>query len=220
LLYVTLILSGPRDTLNLQIDTICPHISFYYFKNIKGDNMQPVSTSVNHIYKMTINGELINTPEHIKVINPATGEHFSSAPKAGIQELELAIHSANLAFPKWRRTPHEERCEILTAAANSLRDNADRLAEIFTKEQGRPFAFAKEEIKLAGKWLKEIGRYVPQIEITEDTDSHRVEVHREPLGVVGAIVPWNFPVLLAVWKISHALITGNTMYPPNNALYW
>jgi acyl-CoA reductase-like NAD-dependent aldehyde dehydrogenase len=163
------------------------------------------------VCKMTIGGELIDTAERVEVINPASGDAFTSVPRAGQAELDQAVAAAAGAFPAWKATPYDARRQILAAASKVISTNADELAQSFTLEQGRPLAFAKEEILAAAMWLKGMGMHELPVEVTEDNEHRRVELHREPLGVVCGIVPWNFPVLLAFWKISHALLAGNTM---------
>jgi len=162
-------------------------------------------------YTMTINGKGVAGVETMGVVNPASGEVFAQAPVAGAAELDMAVSAAAAAFPKWRATPHKERAAAAINAAKVIAAHADELAEIFTLEQGRPLKFAKEEILGASHWLMSMAKFDIPVDITEDSETRRVEVHHEPLGVVCAIVPWNFPVLLAFWKISHALLTGNVM---------
>ena len=104
-----------------------------------------------------------------------------------------------------------ERKAALRAAADIIDAHADELASLFTREQGRPVPGAKAEIRGAAMWLKATTMLDLPIEVTEDSATRRIEVHHVPLGVVCAIVPWNFPVLLAAWKIGPALMAGNTM---------
>ena len=156
-------------------------------------------------YTMTINGKGVAGAETMGVVNPASGEVFAQAPVAGAAELDMAVSAAAAAFPKWRATPHKERAAAAINAAKVIAAHADELAEIFTLEQGRPLKFAKEEILGASHWLMSMAKFDIPVDITEDSETRRVEVHHEPLGVVCAIVPWNFPVLLAFWKISEIL---------------
>lgn len=162
-------------------------------------------------FSMTIGGELVTTAERLDVVNPASGEVFTTAPRAGQKELDMAVAAGQRAFADWKRRPFNERRKLLADCAKLISKNAEELAQLFTAEQGRPLAMAKEEVLGAALWLKGMGMHELAVEVTEDTEARRVEVHRVPLGVVCGIVPWNFPVLLAFWKISHALLTGNTM---------
>lgn len=162
-------------------------------------------------YSMTIGGMPVSSPRKIDVINPATEQVFASVPDATAEDLDRAVEAAQRALPGWRATPFAERAKALRRAAELLDAHADELAELFTKEQGRPFEGAKQEILGASFWLRLTAKMTVPVDIVEDTPARRVEVHHEPLGVVCAIVPWNFPVLLAAWKIAPALLTGNTM---------
>ncbi|WP_077032922.1 aldehyde dehydrogenase family protein [Pelomonas sp. KK5] len=160
---------------------------------------------------MLIDGEAVATRRQLDVVNPATGEPFAQAPAASPEDLERAMAAAQRAFPAWRRTAQPERRACVELAGRLIAEHADALAPLLTRENGRPLAFAKEEILGAAWWMGELAKIEIPVEVTEDSPARRVEVHREPLGVVCGLVPWNFPVLLAAWKIAHALLTGNTL---------
>ena len=160
---------------------------------------------------MTIDGELVRTPGHIDVRNPATGEIFAHAPAAAAAELDLAVAAATRAFTEWKTLPIADRKAALLAAADIIEANAAELTALFTAEQGRPLPAAEAEIRGAAMWLRATTMLDIPVEITEDSETRRIEVHHVPLGVVCGIVPWNFPVLLAVWKIGPALMAGNTL---------
>jgi acyl-CoA reductase-like NAD-dependent aldehyde dehydrogenase len=131
------------------------------------------------------------------VINPATGKPFATCPRASAADLEAAVKSSTKAFSKWRATPIDERRAALRKAGDLIMANADAIASLFTKEQGRPAHLAKDEILGAGYWFHSTAELDLPVDVTEDTADRRVEVHHVPLGVVCGIVPWNFPVLLA-----------------------
>lgn len=162
-------------------------------------------------YGMTIDGEAVTTTRTIPVINPATAEPFAAAPAADAEHLDRAVAAATRAFPAWRDTPMAERKAALIKAADIIDAHASELAALFTQEQGRPLAGAKAEIRGSAMWLKAGTMLDLPIEVTEDSATRRIEVHHVPLGVVCGIVPWNFPVLLAIWKIGPALMAGNTI---------
>lgn len=165
----------------------------------------------NADYKMLIGGKLVDATETMDVVNPATGQAFTSCPRASADDLDAAVSAAQAAFPKWKATPIDERRAALTKAAELIMANADQFASLFTKEQGRPTNLAKDEIMGAGFWfMATAGKDIP-VEVTQEDDNVRVEVHHDPLGVVAGIVPWNFPMMLASWKIAPALLTGNTI---------
>ena len=162
-------------------------------------------------FTLTIGGRAANTATSIDVVNPATGLAFASAPNGGAAELDAAVAAAAAAFPAWKGLGIEQRREKLYALADAIEAHASGFGALFLREQGRPAALSEREIHAGVAWLRAVaGQDVP-VEIAEDNDARRVEVHREPLGVVCGIVPWNFPFLLAIWKIAPALLTGNTM---------
>lgn len=162
-------------------------------------------------YKMLIDGKLVDAGETMDVINPATGKPFASCPRASKADLDIAAEAAQRAFKTWKKTSVDERRALLRQAAGLIAKNADALASLFTKEQGRPTDLAKQEILGASYWFASTADLDLPVDITEDTDARRIEVHHVPLGVVCGIVPWNFPVLLASWKIAPALLAGNTI---------
>jgi acyl-CoA reductase-like NAD-dependent aldehyde dehydrogenase len=162
-------------------------------------------------FSLTIAGQAVTTISQIEVINPANGLAFASAPLADADDLDAAVSAARAALPEWKNAGYEARACRLNAFAASIEGHADELAALFVREQGRPFAFAKREIVTASEWLRKVATQRLQTEIAEDSAERRVEIRYEPLGVVGAIVPWNFPIMLAIWKIAPALLSGNSM---------
>src|SRR6218665_1741077 len=162
-------------------------------------------------YTMLIDGEAVLTERQLDVIDPATGTPFAQAPAATAADLQRAVEAAQRAFPAWRATNPAQRRAAGVQAGQLIAEQADALAALLTQENGRPLAFAKEEIVGAAYWMAELARIEIPVEVIEDTPTRRIEVHREPLGVVCGLVPWNFPILLAAWKIAHALLTGNTI---------
>lgn len=160
---------------------------------------------------MTIDGQAVSTATTLDVHNPATGEVFAHAPAASAADLDHAVEAATRAFKTWSITPLAERKACLLKAAAIIDANADELAALFTQEQGRPLSGAMAEIKGSAMWLKAGTMLDIPVDVTEDTATRRIEVHHVPLGVVCGIVPWNFPVLLAIWKIGPALMAGNTI---------
>jgi acyl-CoA reductase-like NAD-dependent aldehyde dehydrogenase len=161
-------------------------------------------------YTMTIAGKPAAAAGTFGVINPATGEVFAQAPDASDADLEAAVAAAADAFREWRRDDDARRA-ALGAAAKALSDAAGDLAPILTREQGKPLSDATMEIYGASYWLGYFAGLEVTPEVLQDDESARVEVHRQPLGPVAAITPWNFPVVLAFWKIAPALRAGNTV---------
>jgi acyl-CoA reductase-like NAD-dependent aldehyde dehydrogenase len=166
---------------------------------------------MSETFAMTIDGRAVRAGRVIDVRNPATGEVFATAPDADTADLDAAVAAATRAFPGWRDTPIAERKAALARAADAIESHADELASLFVQEQGRPLPGAKMEILGAAMWMRATTMLDIPIDVTEDSDTRRIEVHHVPLGVVCGIVPWNFPVLLASWKIGPALMAGNTL---------
>ncbi len=162
-------------------------------------------------YQMIIDGELVGTPDTLEVTNPASKESIARVPNATKELLESAVGAARAAFPAWSRRPLVERQHMLTQIAEAMERHAEQFMALLTREQGKPRAGAEWEVLGSATWFREIAKQSLDDEILEDTDQRRVITRFSPLGVVGAITPWNFPILLAVWKIAPALLTGNTI---------
>lgn len=163
-------------------------------------------------YFLSINGKLVETKASFEVMNPATGEVLANAPAASPEQLDEAVAAAKSAFKSWSALGYDARESYLVAYADALQEHRDELSRLLTLEQGKPLKTGSEpEVDLAISWIRQVAARRIPVEIVENTDSHVVELHHTPLGVVGAITPWNFPVLLALWKVAPALMTGNTM---------
>jgi acyl-CoA reductase-like NAD-dependent aldehyde dehydrogenase len=162
-------------------------------------------------YALTIDGKPVYTATRMDVVNPATGKAFATAPVAREMELDAAVAAAEAAQRSWHGRGIGRRRELLIALGVAIAEHAEAFTQLFVKEQGRPAAMARREILRGGSWLAELALQDLPVELVEDGAGRRVEVHHEPLGVVAAIVPWNFPFLLAIWKIAPALLVGNTM---------
>jgi acyl-CoA reductase-like NAD-dependent aldehyde dehydrogenase len=161
-------------------------------------------------FTMTIDGQAVAGEHSFPVINPATGEIFAEAPEASLGQLDAAMDAAKRAFPAWQKDEAARRRALLDCAV-VLRAHADMLADIFTREQGRPLSGARDEVGWAARDLETFARMDIPCEVLQDDDELHIELHRKPHGVVAAIVPWNFPLVIACWKIGQALVTGNTL---------
>lgn len=168
-------------------------------------------TAFDRDFTMTIGGVGRAGEGTIDVVNPATETLVAAAPRASRSDLTDAIVAARTAFPAWRDTPLAERRAGVARIAEVIGGNLEAFTRLFTLEQGRPLAKAAEELMASAFWAQHISTQDIPVVVNEDTDERRSETHRTPLGVVGAIVPWNFPMLLGVWKIASALLTGNTV---------
>jgi acyl-CoA reductase-like NAD-dependent aldehyde dehydrogenase len=162
-------------------------------------------------YKLLIDGALVDGDSEMDVINPATEEVLARCPRASKAQLDAAVAAAQRAFPAWRDTPIAERKAKLTAIADIIQANAADLARILTQEQGKPIADATGEVYGASAFFRYFTMLDLPVKVLDDSESRRVETHRRPLGVIGAIVPWNFPMILMAFKVPAALLAGNTM---------
>lgn len=162
-------------------------------------------------YKLLINGRLEDGDQTMDVINPATEEVFAVCPRASKRQLDEAVAAAKAAFPGWSKTPIEERKKALLAIAERIQSKAPELARILTQEQGKPLADATGEAYGAAAFFQYFASLDLPVKIIEDSEGRKVEVRRKPLGVIGAIVPWNFPLILMAFKVPSALLSGNTV---------
>ena len=162
-------------------------------------------------YKMLIAGELVDGNSEIDIINPANETVVAACPVASEAQLNQAVASAKSAFATWKNTSYAERSALLKKMIATIEANADELAEIITLEQGKPLARAKDEVMFSQLFAGHFADQVIDNEILMEDENQRVEVLRRPLGVVAGICPWNFPLLITVYKIAPALITGNTI---------
>ena len=162
-------------------------------------------------YKMLINGALVDGDSTMPVINPATEESVADCPRASIGQLDQAVAAAKAAFPAWSKTTMDERRKVLIAIADVIQANAPDLARLLTQEQGKPLADATGEISRAATFFRYFATLDLPPRVVSDDATGRVEVRRRPLGVVGCIVPWNFPVVLMAFKVPAALLAGNTV---------
>lgn len=162
-------------------------------------------------YKLLINGEMVDGDLSMDVVNPATEEKLADCPRASEGQLNAAVAAAKAAFPAWSKTDVDERKALVLKIADVIEANATELVQLLTKEQGKPLEAATVEVYGMAAFCRYFTSLDLPVEVLEDSDARRVEVHRNPLGVVGAIVPWNFPLLLMAFKLPPALIAGNTM---------
>ncbi len=151
--------------------------------------------------------------ETFAVTNPATGKALGTVPKAGVAETRRAIAAAQAAFESFSRTTANERARILRRMHDVMLANLDELAELLTLEQGKPLAEAKGEITIGANyilWFAEEGRRVYGDLVPSPWPDRRIMVRKEPVGVVGAITPWNFPSSMLARKIGPAIAAGCT----------
>ncbi|OYD60228.1 UNVERIFIED_ORG: aldehyde dehydrogenase (NAD+) [Burkholderia sp. CF145] len=163
-------------------------------------------------FHMLIDGDLVNGESHLPVVDPATGQVFAHAPDCTRAELDRAVAAARRAFPRWRALDIEQRRALLEQFAPRVEAARDDLAMLLTREQGKPVAFAHREFDSLIRFMQGQCRLTyPEEVVNEDNPQRRSVTRRVPLGVVAALAPWNFPVLLAWWKVIPALLAGNTV---------
>ncbi|RAN81135.1 succinate-semialdehyde dehydrogenase (NADP(+)) [Bacillus sp. SRB_336] len=163
------------------------------------------------------------------VIDPSTGDVIGKVPNAGADEARAAIEAAHQAFPEWRAKTATERAVLLRRLAALITENTEDLARILTSEQGKPLREARGEIGMSAayiQWFAEEGRRTYGDIIPSPWKDHRILVTKEPVGVVAAITPWNFPSSMIARKLGPALAAGCTIVikpapqTPLSALAW
>jgi acyl-CoA reductase-like NAD-dependent aldehyde dehydrogenase len=162
-------------------------------------------------FNMTIGGLQVAGESSFDVINPATEALVGMAPDATREQLDEAVAAARAAFPAWAAMPLAERRALIDALGDAVLANIDEFKRLLTSEQGKPHADAEGEIGGAGMWLKGAATLELPVTVNEDSPERYSETRHVPLGVVGAIAPWNFPMVLAMFKVGPALLAGNTM---------
>jgi acyl-CoA reductase-like NAD-dependent aldehyde dehydrogenase len=160
---------------------------------------------------MLIDGQLADADARISVINPTDESVVAEAPDADTATVDLAVAAAARAYIGWRTTSHEQRRAALLAISAAVSEHGEELARLLVLETGRPMGIAQFELGLAKQFLDYYADQSLEVEILAEDAGRRVELHRKPLGVVAAIVPWNAPLYLAANKIGPALIAGNTI---------
>ena len=158
-----------------------------------------------------IDGEMVETSATMEVVNPANEEVIALVPSCGKDELDRAVAAARRAFKKWSKTPIEDRRKVVQAISGVIKENADELFRLLTTEQGKPHDQAKGEIYGAAGMAAAQSTLDLEDEINEDSDARLSRTRRVPVGVVGGIVPWNFPVMMAMQKVAPAILSGCTI---------
>ena len=163
-------------------------------------------------FSLTVDGELLRSASStLDVINPATGKVFARCPAAGPAELDRAVAAARKALPKWSALSYEERAGYIKRMSAALKTHQNSLAELLTREQGKPIGQSRDEIGRAATQSEGMAAIrIPVEKLAEDAEK-RIELRYRPLGVVGIITPWNAPINLAAGPLTAALYTGNTV---------
>jgi len=159
----------------------------------------------------TIDGAPVEGVGFFEVIDPATATAFARAPDASREQLDLAVTAARRAFESWRAVPAHSRRQTLGGFAAAIRAQKQDLAHLLTREQGKPLAAALREIDATAGRIEGLLPFELAPETLRSDERGRVVLDYQPLGVVGAIAPWNSPVLLGMQIAAQALITGNSV---------
>jgi len=162
-------------------------------------------------FKLLIDGQLVDGASTLDVINPATGEVLSACPRASAAQAEKAIAAARKAFPAWSARPWKERSALLLKIADALEGAIGELSPLLTQEQGKPRFGADFEVHESARILRIFAAMEMEDKVLHSGPDGRAIETRSPLGVVAAITPWNFPLILLCNKLGPGLLTGNTM---------
>src|SRR5690242_14195707 len=148
----------------------------------------------------------------MEVLNPATGETIAEVPNATAEDVDRAVQAAKKALPEWLETTPGERGELLLKLAAVIEDNAEELAEIESRNVGKPLSYARDEMPVSAdniRFFAGAARVLEGKAAGEYMRGYTSMIRREPLGIVGGIAPWNYPLMMAVWKFAPALAAGN-----------
>jgi acyl-CoA reductase-like NAD-dependent aldehyde dehydrogenase len=165
---------------------------------------------------MYINGQFTrgNSTEEIEVTNPATEEVLDTVPRGTAEDVESAVRSSNEAYKSWRKKGANERTNLLHEVASKVRSHREEIVHLLTLEEGKPISENDEELEWVANtfdYYAELGRHDRGRVIPPGEPSQFNFILKEPYGVVGCIVPWNYPLLLMAWKVAPALAAGNTV---------
>ncbi|WP_418140691.1 aldehyde dehydrogenase family protein [Marinobacter sp. MA] len=160
-----------------------------------------------------VNGKAVEAADHQEIFNPATGDSLGLAPLSSEQDVNDAVIAARKAQKMWANTSDQERQETVTRVAEILQDNSEYLAQLVTREQGKPLAGpgSRFEIQACIGWTQVPAALSLPPETVYEDEERKDTLHRAPLGVVAAIAPWNWPLMIAIWQIIPAIRMGNTV---------
>src|SRR6185312_12963139 len=148
----------------------------------------------------------------IAVLNPATGQTIASVPNMSADEVDEAVERAKKALPEWLEATPGERSELLLKLADVISDNAEELAQIESRNVGKPLMVSRDEMPFAADNLRFFAGAARNLEgksAGEYVKGYTSMIRREPIGIVAGICPWNYPLMMAVWKMGPALAAGN-----------
>ncbi|AGH50487.1 aldehyde dehydrogenase [Sphingomonas sp. MM-1] len=161
-------------------------------------------------YQMLIDGALTDGSAELEVVNPATGQPFTSVARASEADMLRAIAAAKAAQPGWAAKPLAERQAALVRLADAIDANAADLARTLVMEQGKPLEQAQAETAYAAVFIRHFAAQSLEPETVQDDEAYHIQAHYRPLGVVAGITPWNFPLLIGCYKLAPAVLLGNS----------
>ena len=161
-----------------------------------------------------IGGEWVDAAggETMEVLNPATGETIAEVPQASAEDVDRAVQPAKKALPEWLETTPGERADMLLKLAAAIEEHSDELAELESQNVGKPLSYARDEMPVCSdnfRFFAGAARVLEGKSAGEYMRGYTSWIRREPIGVVGGIAPWNYPLMMAVWKVAPALAAGN-----------
>jgi 1-pyrroline dehydrogenase len=165
-------------------------------------------------YKNFVGGEWVDAADGgvEQIVNPATGEVIAEVPKGTEADVDRAVQAAKTAYPEWREMTPGERAEVLLKLADVIDENTDELAQIESQNVGKPLAAAADEMPVCSdniRFFAGAARLLEGRSAGEYMRGYTSMIRREPVGVVGQVAPWNYPLMMAVWKFAPALAAGN-----------
>ena len=165
-------------------------------------------------YQLIIDGAKVPTREHFEVRNPSTGAVVGLRACGEPPPISITpSRRRQAAFATWSTKPDTERRALCHAVANKIGDHAEELARLLTEEQGKPLNGMGSRFELGGvqAWTHYTADLPLSVKVLQDNNEGRIELHRKPIGVVGSITPWNWPLIIASWHIIPAIAVGNTV---------
>lgn len=165
------------------------------------------------LYKNYVDGTLLEPSDRYEILNPANGQSLGFAAISNTQEVTLAVEAAKRAQKGWAKRSDQERKELVSKVATVLQENSEYLAELITKEQGKPLSGpgSRFEMQACVGWTQVPASLDLLPEVVFEDDQRKDTLYRVPLGVVAAIAPWNWPLMIAIWQIIPAVRMGNTV---------
>ncbi|CCO32300.1 aldehyde dehydrogenase (NAD+) [Rhizoctonia solani AG-1 IB] len=162
-------------------------------------------------YTHIINGKPVSSQATLDVQNPATQKKVAEVPIATKEQANEAVAAARAALPAWSAKSQDERAQVLEAIAGVIEKNIHEYKSILVSEQGKTLANAESELGGATIWLRETAKLRLPDKVIVDNEQTKITERRVPIGVCAGVIPWNFPVMLCIWKLAPALLAGNTL---------